>query len=236
VRFVSTVSELQDAGAFTTVQSICQADLTSAMDGVLTTVADMVRAVSGCRYDTPPPRDVDGLVDCEVLVELPSSGTPTSCAQLPTVEPTPVRIEMEDDGPHDVCRMRQLGVPAMGPGWYLDDFSADAQASCGSHGRLAFTSGSDLPRNVRLLSFDCHQPIAEGSICDPSVPDACASDTEPGLFCHPERYTCVRPCSRRSDCGPARDHWHCVEGWDQACGTTSSEACYCQQLTCTPVI
>lgn len=82
VRFVTLASELQDNDAFTTVQSICQDDLTPAVDGILAKVAAMVGARPACLYETHGPRDADGRVVCELAIELASSGTPTSCGDL----------------------------------------------------------------------------------------------------------------------------------------------------------
>ncbi|MBK8170627.1 MAG: hypothetical protein IPK60_09830 [Sandaracinaceae bacterium] len=199
------------------VQSICQSDYGPALDAIISKIADALSRVCLPRQLNP---DAEGLVGCDVLEKLPAEGsgssTPSNCAAITGVDPTPVRIE--SDG-RQVCRVNQLAVlgdnnVADGEGWYYDDFSPDVLSKCTSYGspqRIAFTTQA-VPLTGVEVNLECLQrvqsqgtggtggPIDVGTFCDPAASDVCAGSTIPNLFCEGSTRTCQIRCDTDEAC------------------------------------
>jgi hypothetical protein len=175
------------------VLSICQSDWSAIVDRTIEVIARQIGAVCLPR---PIPRASSGLVDCDVVWELPLAGaapdgTPTRCDQLPGLLTLDAHPPVTDDGGQR-CIVRQLAVTGPpgarvvepGFGWFLDDFSEDARRECTTtpKQRVAFGSGAE-PRSGMQASLECVETW-------PLVPQSgalMALDGTPELFdrCHP---------------------------------------------------
>lgn len=198
------------------VQSICQSDYGPALDAIIGKIADALSRVCLPRQLNP---DAEGLVGCNVLEKLPAPGsgsdTPSDCASITGVDPTPVRIEQ--DG-RQVCQVNQLAVHdgevETGEGWYYDDFTADVLSKCTSYEspqRIAFTTGA-IPRTGVEVNLECLQRVQSqgtggtggaldvGTFCTPGEADICTGSTIAGLFCETSTRTCQIHCTTDDQC------------------------------------
>ena len=146
------------------VQSICQDDFGPAMTAIINVIAD--RILKSC-LPRPLVRQRDGMVQCDVVWELPpnaalGSSTPTACDQRSFLaEVDDGRAPLNDRGGRN-CKVTQLPVqltaatsPA-GEGWYYDDFSAERRKSCpaAEPQRVAFSGGARPPNGV-IVKLEC---------------------------------------------------------------------------------
>jgi hypothetical protein len=149
-RLVEVARELDARGATGLVYSICEADLSPAIDGIIETFA---AATESYCLSRAMPRDEAGLIACEVTEALPPG---VSCASIPGR--SLLRVERDERGEHERCLVAQLpllgDVPPSEPGWFYDT-TDDARRRCsGGAGRVAFTRGQ-APHADRLLRFVC---------------------------------------------------------------------------------
>lgn len=141
------------------VQSICQDDFGPAMDAILSVIVDNFTLACLPR---PLVRDVDGLVGCDVVWELPPPGTaapstPVACGDRPYLATPDDRAGIAKNG-GAVCKVLQLPVRAdavqtsagQTDGWYYDDFSPEVARRCSAAapGRVAFTGGAQPEAGV----------------------------------------------------------------------------------------
>ena len=145
------------------VQSICQDDFGPAMDVVIETIIGHLTPVCLPR---PLVRKADGLVDCQVVWELPKLGmapdsTPTSCDQAPSylAPVSGTRAATNTRGGQN-CEVAQLpllngALPAGMDGWYYDNFSAELAEACRNQPhRVAFTNPAKPPTGV-IVKLEC---------------------------------------------------------------------------------
>ena len=152
-------------GANGLVQSICQDDFSPALGLFANVIAK--RLGEQCLPKTLY-RHSDGLVDCEIIWELPrlavpGAPTPVRCDQLAFLGPV-------DDGrpPTNAsgganCKVNQLAVtntgskaaPA-GDGWFYDDYTDERARSCAAEQpqRIAFSSNAKPPTGV-TVKLEC---------------------------------------------------------------------------------
>jgi hypothetical protein len=168
-RIVETARDFAEDGI---VQSVCADDYQPAM----ARIAERIRANLGedCLHDALERND-EGLVACDIIWELPPSGTggpytPTACDDRGARDfLMPVRrgaaARTADGGAR--CRVAQLAVEAESTvptkndsytyreGWYYDDFSS-AQNNCrgGQQPRITFTTAATPTPDVRVV-LDC---------------------------------------------------------------------------------
>ncbi|HEX4351951.1 MAG TPA: hypothetical protein VHZ95_03535, partial [Polyangiales bacterium] len=158
------VSLAKAIGQNSTIQSICQNDLTPAIDPIV----DGIAAQLGTQcLNEPLSRNSRGLLDCEVIWELSNAGdSPTYCAEQPFLSPVSGGRAVKNSSGGENCLVQQLddtdptsATPTWNEGWYYDDFSADIARSCrdGALQRIAFTTGATPPLGVRVV-LDCHAP------------------------------------------------------------------------------
>jgi hypothetical protein len=118
----------------------------------------------------PLKRTAKGLVDCELIWELPQPGaapvtTPTSCADLPYLKPVASPHKAKNDLGGKNCVVLQLAVtdtdpdaaPPQGDGWFYDDYSSQRNITCHRPApqRIAFTATAKPPFGVNPV-LDCH--------------------------------------------------------------------------------
>lgn len=146
------------------VQSICQDDFGPAMTAIIDVIAS--RILKSC-LPRPLVRQRDGMVQCDVIWELPptaalGSNTPTACEQrtfLSSVDGG--RSALNERGGHN-CKVTQLpvavsaGAAPAGEGWYYDDFSAELARLCAEDEpqRVAFTQAARPPNGV-IVKLEC---------------------------------------------------------------------------------
>ena len=137
---VGLAAALASSGASVSVQSICQADFSTAFDGVLAAVGD--RLADAC-LETGYTPAADGTIGCELYERLPAAGgdQPWQCSDLPSSEAY-TRVGV-DEGGGEVCRIAQIGRAGAGtePGWVYDDGSLGAFSMLprGCARRIAFS-------------------------------------------------------------------------------------------------
>jgi hypothetical protein len=164
------------------VQSICQTDFGPVMDAIMGVIQKQLGAP--CLQRTLS-RHTDGLVDCDVVWELPRpddapASTPTECGQAGwefLLEPDPTHAKVTEDG-GVICKIPQLAVKVDGSagtlhqvstkidgetfsqGWYYDDFSDSVAKECsgGSKQRIAFTPQAKPPTGV-VVKLECLDQI-----------------------------------------------------------------------------
>lgn len=227
-RLVDTAARLEQRGANVIVQSICEPSFENAVERILSTLGT---AIAPACVALPVTRAATGLVPCQVTQTLPL-GERCEDGDDAGLDPEPLRIE--PDG-RETCRLRQLAVtiddggPTVEPGsgYYLDDFSTDADRCGITDGRLlVFTGGAGLRTDVDT-HLDCtysgEPPSSRtdvGSECDPFDARACSltieerdaalvrfgienrdSTRRPNLLeCEPATSTCQLTCSTDGDC------------------------------------
>jgi hypothetical protein len=163
-RFVQLAQMFGENGM---VQSICQDDLSSAMDPIIDVIAK--RLGSSCLAD-PLQRSDGGDVACDMIWELPKaavpgSGTPVMCSQLPYLAPVTAPRSMHNARGGMNCVVPQLvpdshdsGASApSGDGWYYDDYTSEGAGACENmkFQRIAFTKSAHPPSYVNVV-LDCH--------------------------------------------------------------------------------
>ncbi len=228
-RLVEVARGLQQLGAATTVQSICQGNFEGALDRI---IDELATVLGGACLPHPLNPDAEGRVACEVHEVLPaietSSPDRSRCASLPSPDAY-TRVGEETEVVrgvtlhHEICAVRSLGRSDVGavPGWFYDDASAPGSTvrdSCGSATepgqRISFSMLDAIPgAELRLV---CDQTIAPGdgaatgigSFCDPDAPrDACAEARAPDrvspLACDRLFRTCALACTDSSICSGA---------------------------------
>jgi hypothetical protein len=161
------VSLAREIGENAIVQSICHTDFAEVMDPI---VDRLTRPLGANCLSIPLARTAKGLVDCEVIWELPQPGaapmtTPTSCAQLPYLKPVASPHKAKNERGGNNCVVRQLAVtntdadaaPPQGEGWFYDDYSSERNTACRrpSTQRIAFTPTAKPPTRVNTV-LDCH--------------------------------------------------------------------------------
>jgi len=152
------------------VQSICEGDLSPAIDAIVDRIATQLGA--SC-LPRPLVRDSAGVVGCDVVWELPApgmapTGTPTQCAEpgFPFLLPVADGQETTTARGGKRCKVAQLAVLDAQPiptasesgqltlsdGWYYDDFSEDVAKSCKTvpQQRIAFTASARPPTGVSV--------------------------------------------------------------------------------------
>lgn len=149
-RIVELARSFGDAAA---VGSTCQSEFAEPIDNLLRVIAS--KSGTRCLPEAIPRRD-DGTIACQVTWDLPPRheafvGTPTSCEQRAFLS-APDQGERSARG-GSTCRMTQLAVrgqqPAVGEGWYYDDFSETVATRCreGSQ-RIAYSADAVPPADV----------------------------------------------------------------------------------------
>jgi hypothetical protein len=225
IRITQLAGALYDAGATTTVQSICNTDFSPAFEEIIRLVSE---AIDGhCLYQPLDP-DGNGFVDCDVDVVLPPMAHCSELEHPEAYERRDDEVARLADGTEvrrEVCRMRQVGRAGAGreAGWAYDD--GDARLAPGwSH--LAAGCTQDIALSLiepvfgaegrlsceRTLLAPTSGPVAIGAPCDPSTgltrarPSlACSAGTAaPGnaiaFSCDPFRDACQIACARDEDC------------------------------------
>jgi len=227
-RIIDTARRLEERGASVLVQSICEPTFENAVERILSTLGT---AIAPSCVAIPVRRDASGLVPCQVTQTLPLA---ERCVDSDDVGLDPVPLRIETDG-RETCRLRQLPVSiedgsptiASGAGFYLDDFSPEANRCGGEDGRLlVFAGGAGLSTDVEThldCTYDGPPPETRrdvGSTCEPSDARSCALTEDevaaalarfgienrdavrrPQLLeCEPATSTCQLTCSRDADC------------------------------------
>jgi hypothetical protein len=149
-------------GANGVIQSICQDDFGPAMDAIIKTIADQLPDVCLPR---PLVRSSDGLVECNVIWELPREPrgtTPTRCDERGFLSPPDSTRSQQGESGGAACKVTQLPVvgttePSGTDGWFYDDFSEDTLEQCALYPdqqRITFTPGATPPSGV-LVKLEC---------------------------------------------------------------------------------
>jgi len=176
------------------VQSICDADFSGAMDGIVGMLSTQLGAV--CLPRVLRPSDSDGAVPCDVLWELPTAesagpGVPVRCDERDFLAtPEEERWAVGARG-GNVCVVRQLSVPpaarsaakregisdaqrdsvvlevtSAGDGWLYDDFSSEVVYECpqATQQRITFTDAAKPPTGVTVLLSCREQQCTDDSV------------------------------------------------------------------------
>jgi hypothetical protein len=165
-------------GANGVIQSICQDDFGPAIDAIIAVIAKQLGAVCLPR---PLVANSEGLVPCNVVWELPVSGTqqaatPIECndSRFPFLQPPAEGRDAVSKKGGAVCQVAQLAVSGVGDaknfqdtvdprdkklykdGWFYDTFTADLAKGCfgSSKQRVAFTPAAKPPTGV-TVKLEC---------------------------------------------------------------------------------
>ncbi|MCG8555603.1 MAG: VWA domain-containing protein [Proteobacteria bacterium] len=215
------------------VQSICQDDFGPALDAIIQVISDVLNDVCLPRRLN---RDVDGLVACDVVWELPAPQTPglapdaiTRCDQAPYLSPPPPGRSPVTERGGNRCVVQQVPV-RMGvvdptvQGWHYDDFSLEVQMNCPTNPqRIVFPMGVKPPNGttVRLeclseiqgLSGAITSRFTQGQVeiggpCLQGADPPCipGAASGPQLCCHNASSTWAIGCQSQADCPPG---WVC---------------------------
>jgi hypothetical protein len=149
-------------GANGVIQSICQDNFAPAMDAIIKTIAEQLPDVCLPR---PLVRSSDGMVECNVIWELPREPmgtTPTRCDERSYLSPPDSNRSAKGKSGGAACKVTQLPVIGMAEptgtdGWFYDDFSEDTLAQCTLYPdkqRITFTPGATPPSGV-LVKLEC---------------------------------------------------------------------------------
>jgi len=189
-------------GANGVVQSICQDDFSPAMDAIIDVIAEQLSAVCLPR---PLVRRADGLVDCQVIWELPPAGStsikvPTECSDRAFLHPVSSSHPAINERGGANCQVAQLAIATSaqvsgdtripeGAGWYYDDFSPEVTEHCSGdrRQRVSFTSAAtpDTGVVIKLECVDATQRIAvlgddvRTDVPQPDIGSPCGPETEP---------------------------------------------------------
>jgi hypothetical protein len=163
------------------VQSICQSDFTPAVNAIIDLISTKIGAVC---LPHPLVRNSQGIVDCDVIWELPPPGkgptnTPTACDDpaVPFLRPVTGDEPRRTKEGGARCRVPQLAVQGgetdkrtvptesdgvvFQDGWYYDTFSAELQQQCvpdGQPQRIGYTAGATPPKGV-TIKLECLNQI-----------------------------------------------------------------------------
>ncbi|MFI5307284.1 MAG: hypothetical protein ACHQ53_08030 [Polyangiales bacterium] len=195
------------------VQSICQKDYGPALDQIVKVIAKQLGAA--CLPRTLA-RNTDGLVDCNVVWELPPPGTapastPVACHARGfefLLDPDQGGATLSDRG-GAICRVAQLAVKDEGggsmgyvptmtdgvtysDGWFYDDFSDETKRGCTGTAkqRIAFTAGAKPPFGVTPKLQCVEQLLA--SVAGPANGASCSAGSQSanakhvGSHCEPD--------------------------------------------------
>lgn len=224
-RAIEVARGLRDAGAGTTVASICGADFEGALDEIIDRIGDATR---GTCLPRALQADADGRVPCEVAEVLLPIGSAaderTHCASL--AHPDAYALDgMETvqlngaPATREVCRVRQLARADIGgtsAGWFYDDGTtpgSDVASFChGAAGaQRVSTQGLTLVSGAELR-FICDEhiqgngaDITIGTFCNPGAAlDTCAAGLAPDhrtpLRCDPFTRACAVACGNDAAC------------------------------------
>ncbi|MGE0788563.1 MAG: hypothetical protein AB7S26_23000 [Sandaracinaceae bacterium] len=214
VRIVRVAQQLEAAGAGVTVRSICNTDLSGALNSIIDKIKSALNAACLARALNPR---ADGSVACDVLAVMPEGATcDPAQGQTPRMENGAAVFE----NGRAVCNIEQL-VPTMrspggeptGAGWFYDDFTDTVMMNCSrSPQRVAFTA---QPMSGAVVRLECFQSVGMGGgtggamigdFCDPAAGGGnCASGMTPAgaLGCDPVARSCAVPCGSDADCRTA---------------------------------
>jgi hypothetical protein len=196
---VELAQALDGAGVATVVQSICSEDFRAA-------IAEIVKRIGGWLSGTCLPRPLhpnpEGLVPCQVVETLPTTGAATRCAALADRGRTFLRM----DGVREVCEIRQVASPGE-LGWFYEELAPGSDDCRDRPQRIAFAEGAS-PGDGAVVRLECIEPVQNvvggrtapgfGTACGTS--DDCAGTTIPNLFCDPVSLTCQQGCTTDASC------------------------------------
>lgn len=209
-RIVETARDLEVAGAEAIVQSICQSDLSGALNAIVTRIGSVLGGA--CL-----PRDINrnsaGLVNCDVVETLPAG---TSCESVAGREFIEEELDEATGVTRNVCRVTQQptgsGDVPTEAGWFYDDFRPDTLNRCGADGqRISYVSGAE-PVSGTDVRLECLQP-AQGAEVTIGTPCSGNNCVEAGLVCDGETNTCQQTCETAATCPAAyrcSDRGFCV--------------------------
>ncbi len=144
IRVTRLAQQLRSAGAKVTLESICNADFTSAFDHILTLIVDTLGPSVPCIRPLMP--SADGTVDCQLY----ASGT--HCTDF---TPAVAVTESTDQYGYQVCRLPQITRDRAGidPGWIYDDgtLGAFSMLPHGCTQRIAFSALTAHPAPFTLV-------------------------------------------------------------------------------------
>jgi len=195
-RILTVAKELDEAGAQVVVDSICAESYAGVIDDITRRIGD---ALAYSCIARPMHADATGLVTCEVLEKLPTTGDVTRCEQL--ADQGRVFSHLEDGA--EVCTVTQVTEAGEGAGWLYQDGTEGVQRACGDDGQaVAFTLGAEATRDA-VLRIECaikHE--YDGHESDvPEIGSACRTDADCGdMVCDPESLTCQAGCETDADC------------------------------------
>ena len=172
------------------IQSICQDDFGPAMDAIIEVIARQLGAVCLPR---PLVRKSDGLVNCNVVWELPpasqaSGGTITECGSMPYLKPVDTgRPQINERGGAN-CKVDQLavktsGTTPTGAGWFYDNFTDGVMRECSgtSRQRVSFTN-SAKPTTGIVVKLECLNEVQRLPVTGDKVSTS-AAQPEIGASC-----------------------------------------------------
>jgi hypothetical protein len=169
-------------GANGVVQSICQDDFTPAVNAIIDLISTKIGAV--CLPHALVP-DSKGLVDCDVIWELPAPGkgpsnTPVACndPSVPFLRPVGPGEKPRTQAGGARCRVPQLAVLGdadadkrpvptesdgftFEEGWYYDTFTAELHQQCDPAGqpqRIGYTQRATPPKGI-TIKLECLDEI-----------------------------------------------------------------------------
>jgi hypothetical protein len=196
---IRLVAVAKGFGVNGSIHSLCQEDLSSAIDEIVERLGFQLGAPCLSR---PLPRATDGQVGCNVIWELPAPGsapesTPTACDAPGSEFLRPIgggRSRTSERG-GALCVVPQLPVRNLGgelrpepaeldgttfaDGWYYDDFSESVAIECTASykGRVAFTSGAKPPAGI-TVRLEC---LSELHVVDGQRPDQLTTEQQPRI-------------------------------------------------------
>ena len=159
------------------MQSICQQDFTPAVNAIIDLISTKIGAVC---LPHALVRNSKGVVDCDVIWELPAPGmgpsnTPVSCddPNHSFLRPVGPGEKPRTDANGARCRVPQLAVEGSDAdkrpvptatdgvtfenGWFYDTFTAELHEQCDPAGqpqRIGYTAGATPPRGV-TIKLEC---------------------------------------------------------------------------------
>jgi hypothetical protein len=159
------------------VQSICQEDFTPAVNAIIDLISTKIGAVC---LPHALVRNSKGVVDCDVIWELPVPGTaaantPVTCddPRMPFLRPVGADEKPRTKAGAARCRVPQLAVaggeadkravPTVSDGvmfeqgWFYDTFTPELHQQCDPAGqpqRIGYTAGAAPPRGV-TIKLEC---------------------------------------------------------------------------------
>lgn len=212
-RVMGVARALEERGAHVDVGSVCQESFEGALDAILD--AAVPRIHPDC-FPHPIARAADGSISCAVTVLVPAG---LECSDYPGSEAVvDDGVAVREDG-RALCAVPQIvptdrsrdATPPSERGFYYDDFSALAEASCAGR-RIVITTHP--PRGTELrLSCDAAAVGGVGVACDPADAASCEGARSlrgASLACDPNTSTCAIACATDDDCAAAGvEHFVC---------------------------